>query len=124
MLPTKLYIIPFSGDGKLPGMEISGFDPPPGIGSTVIAVPEIEGKALRAIEWIYTVTDVEPNDDSDWPWSLILKAKKVKMPRRWFDIATEVSNQGLKEVFASHGNGERINHQPTIQLIYEMLGEA
>ncbi len=124
MLPTKLYIIPFSGDEKIPDMDITGFDPPPGIGSTVIAVPEIEGKALRAIEWIYTVVAVESNDDSDWPWSLILKAKKVKTPRRWFDIATEVSNQGLKEVFASHGNGERINHQPTIQLIYEMLGEA
>ena len=43
---------------------------------------------------------------------------------RWYDIVEEVLYQGLVPIVGAHGEGDRISHQPTIRLIYEMLGEA
>jgi len=127
MLPSALYIIPtkdLEEDEELDCLLTSGWDATPGIGAKLLVVPVKEGQQLRQIKWLYTVTAVTETGDKEWPWELEVDIKHVATPCRWYDIVEEVSYQGLVPIVGSYGEGDRISHQPTIQLIYELLGEA
>ena len=127
MLPSALYIVPtedLEEDEELDCLLASGWDTAPGIGAQLLVVPVKEGQQLRQIKWLYTVTAVIETGEKDWPWELEVDIKHVATPCRWYDIVEEVLYQGLVPIVGSHGEGDRISHQPTIQLIYEMLGEA
>lgn len=127
MTPSALYIVPtgdLEEDEELDCLLTSGWDAAPGIGAKLLVVPVKEGQQLRQIKWLYTVTAVTETGDKEWPWELEVDIKHVATPCRWYDIVEEVSYQGLVPIVGSYGEGDRISHQPTIQLIYEMLGEA
>lgn len=126
MLPSALYIIPtedLEEDEELDCLLTCGWDTAPGIGAKLLVVPEKDGQQLRQIKWLYTVKSVTETGDKDWPWELEVDIKHVARPRRWYDIVEEVLYQGFVPIVGSHGEGDRITHQPTIQLILEMLGE-
>ena len=127
MLPTKLYIVPtedLEEDVELDSLLVSGWDPSPGVGAKLLVVPIKEGQQLRHIKWLYTVTAVIETGKKDWPWELKVDIKHVATPCRWYDIVEEVSYQGLVPIVGARDQGDRISHQPTIQLIFELLGEA
>jgi hypothetical protein len=127
MLPSSLYILPTENleeDEILEVVETAGWETAPGVGSTVLIVPEKEGQLLREIKWLYTVTAVHETGKRDWPWELEVEMKRVAKPCRWYDIVEEIQYQGLVPISGTHADGDRIAHLPTIQLIYEMLGEA
>lgn len=127
MLPAVLYIVPtedLEEDSELDFLLLSGWDIAPGIGASLLVVPVKEGQQLRVIKWLYTVVSVSATGKKDWPWELEVKVKPVAKPCRWYDIAEEVMYQGLVPIVGSSGQGDRISHSPTIQLIYEMLGEV
>ena len=127
MLPTSLYIVPtedLEEDVELDSLLVSGWDPSPGVGAKLLVVPIKEGQQLRHIKWLYTVTAVIETGKKDWPWELKVDIKHVATPCRWYDIVEEVSYQGLVPIVGARDQGDRISHQPTIQLISELLGEA
>lgn len=127
MLPSALYVVPtedLEEDEELDCLLTSGWDTAPGVGANLLVVPVKEGQQLRQIKWLYTVTAVIETGDREWPWELEVDIKHVASPCRWYDIVEQVSYQGLVPISGSQGGGDRISHQPTIQLIYEMLGEA
>jgi hypothetical protein len=127
MLPASIYIMPTENleeDEQLDSLLTFGWDTAPGVGSKLLVVPVKEGQQLREIKWLYTVTAVIETGDREWPWELEVDIKHVASPCRWYDIVEEVLYQGLVPIVGSHGEGDRISHQPTIQLIYEMLGEV
>ena len=127
MFPSALYIVPtedLEEDEELGSLLTSGWDTAPGIGAKLLVVPVKEGQQLRQIKCLYTVTAVIETGQKDWPWELELDIKLVAKPCRWYDMVEEVLYQGLVPIVGSYGEGNRISHQPTIQLIYEMLGEA
>ena len=127
MFPSALYIVPtedLEEDEELGSLLTSGWDTAPGIGAKLLVVPVKEGQQLRQIKWLYTVTAVIETGQKDWPWELELDIKLVAKPCRWYDMVEEVLYQGLVPIVGSYGEGDRISHQPTIQLIYEMLGEV
>jgi hypothetical protein len=126
MLPSALYILPtedLEEDEELDCLLTSGWDTAPGVGAKLLVVPIKEGQQLRQIKWLYTVTAVIDAEEKEWSWELDVDIKHVATPCRWYDIVEEVLHQGLVPIVGSYGEGDRISHQPTIQLIYEMLGE-
>lgn len=124
--PKALYVIPTESleeDEELESVLVSGWVTPPGVGATVLIVPLKDGELLRRIKWLYTVTSVVATQDKEWPLELGLELEKVRSPQRWYDIVSEVARQGLVPIVGARGHGDRISHQPTIDLILEMLGE-
>jgi hypothetical protein len=127
MLPSVLYIMPTENleeDEQLDCLLTCGWDTAPGVGSKLLVVPVKEGQQLRQIKWLYTITAVIKTGEKEWPWELEVEIKHVAKPCRWYDIVEEVLYQGLVPILGSHGEGDRITHKQTIQLVYEMLGEA
>jgi hypothetical protein len=127
MLPTSLCIMPtedLEEDEEIDSLYTSGWDAAPGIGAKLLVVPIKQGQQLRLIKCLYTVTAVIETGTKDWPWELKVDIKHVATPRRWYDIVEEVSYQGLVPIVGARDQGDRISHQPTIQLIFELLGEA
>ncbi len=127
MLPSALYIMPTEGLGEgvpLKVLLISGFETPPAVGAKFLVIPLHLRPAVQHIKWLYTVVSATKTDDRDWPWELKVRAKVVATPRRWYDITEAILDHGLVPIVGALGGGDRISDAPTIQLIYEMLGEA
>ena len=128
-LPTSLYIMPtedLDESDNLDGDELLtyGWDTPPPPGAQLVVVPSDPGQLTREIRWIYTVESSKPNDNKDWPWVLGVKGRKVGTPRPWYDLVRESQVRGLVQLSGAPEEGEKIVHRPTIEMIYEMLGEA
>ena len=127
MVPSVLYICPtedLDEDEEIDSVLTTGWEFPPQCGAKVLIIPERDGQKLRQIRWIYTVTAFTETGDRDWPWDLEVKSQQVVTPRRWYDLVEAVLYNGLVPIVGSHGEGDRITHKPTIELIYEMLGES
>lgn len=126
-MPNSLWIIPtedLDEAEKLDHLLIYGWDTPPPPGSQLLIVPTDPGQLTREIRWIYAVKSGAPNDDKDWPWELEIKGRSVATPRPWYDLVRESQVRGLVQLSGAPEEGERVVHQPTIEMIYEMLGEV
>lgn len=126
-MPTSLWIIPtedLDEAEKLDYLLIHGWDPPPPPGSQLLIVPSDSGQLTREIRWIYAVESAAPNDDKEWPWELEVKGRRVATPRPWYDLVRESQVRGLVQLSGAREEGEKVVHRPTIEMIYEMLGEA
>jgi len=125
-VPTSLLIIPTESIDeaeRLDNLLIHGWETPPPPGSQLLIVPSDPGQIMREIRWIYSVESAAPNADKEWPWELGIKARKVAMPRPWYDLVRESQVRGLVQLSGAPEAGDTIIHRPTIEMIYEMLGE-
>ena len=127
-LPTSLYIVPTEDLDEADnldedGLLTNGWETPPPLGAQLLVVPADSGQVSREIRWIYTVESSKPNDNKDWPWVLGVKGRKVGTPRPWYDLVRESQVRGLVQLSGAPEEGEKIVHRPTIEMIYEMLGE-
>jgi hypothetical protein len=126
-VPTALWIVPTESldeAEKLNHLLIGGWETPPSNGAQLLVVPSDPGQLTREIRWIYTVKSSAPNDSNEWPWELRVKGRAVATPRPWYDLVRESQVRGLVSLSGASGMGEEIVHRPTIEMIYEMLGEA
>jgi len=128
-LPTSLYIMPTKDLDEADNLDedellTNGWVTPPPPGAQLLVVPSDPGQLTREIRRIYTVASAEPNDSKEWPWVLGVKGRKVATPRPWYDLVRESQVRGLVQLSGAPDEGEKIVHRPTIEMIYEMLGEA
>jgi len=126
-VPTSLFVIPTESIDeaeRLDNLLIHGWETPPPSGSQLLIVPSDPGQLTREIRWIYSVESAAPNDDREWPWELGIKGRKVAKPRPWYDLVRQSQVRGLVQLSGAPEEGDKIVHRPTIEMIYEMLGEA
>jgi len=125
-VPTSLLIIPTESIDeaeRLDNLLIDGWENPPPPGSQLLIVPSDPGQIMREIRWVYSVESAAPSDDKKWPWELGIKGRKVAKPRPWYDLVRESQVRGLVQLSGAPEAGDTIVHRPTIEMIYEMLGE-
>lgn len=128
-LPTSLWVMPTESLDEaenLDGDELltQGWETPPPPGAQLLVVPSDAGQLTRKIRWIYTVRRSSANASKEWPWVLGVKGRKVTTPRPWYDLVRESQVRGLVQLSGAPEDGEKIIHLPTIEMIFELLGEA
>lgn len=126
-VPAAVWIVPTENldeAEKLDHLFIGGWETPPSNGTQLLVVPSDPGQLRREIRWTYTVKSSAPNDSKEWPWELRVKGRAVATPRPWYELVRESQVRGLVSLSGAPEHGQELVHKPTIEMIFELLGEA